>query len=60
MKFEWAKYSLFANTNLMDYFNGQPLFEDMTIGFSIAVLIVYFILFNLIAFLFFVKRDVRA
>lgn len=60
MKFEWAKYSLFANTNLMAYFDGQPLFPDMTLGFSIAVLIVYFILFNLIAFLFFVKRDVRA
>ncbi|MBD3107358.1 ABC transporter permease [Bacillus sp. AGMB 02131] len=60
MKFEWAKYSLFANTNLMSYFDGRPLFDDMTIGFSIVVLMAYFIIFNLIAFLFFVKRDVRA
>lgn len=60
LKFEWAKYSLFANTNLMNYFDGQPLFDDMTLSFSIVVLIAYFIIFNLIAFLFFVKRDVRA
>ncbi|ASK61282.1 ABC transporter permease [Virgibacillus phasianinus] len=55
---EWAKYILFANTNLEQYVNGTPMIEGMTLGFSIGVLIVYFIIFSVITWLFFTKRDV--
>ncbi|HLU23176.1 ABC transporter permease [Lederbergia graminis] len=59
-KFEWAKYSLFANTNLMQYFDGIPMIEGMTLSFSITMIFIYFAIFHLLAFLFFTKRDVAA
>jgi len=60
MKYDWAKYILFANTDLTQYFEGSPLVEGMTLPFSIIVLAVYFILFQLLAHLVFKKRDVAA
>ncbi|MBM7713081.1 ABC transporter permease [Siminovitchia sp. FSL H7-0308] len=59
-KFEWAKYSLFANTNLMQYIDGMPLVDGMTLSFSIWMMILYFTIFQILAFLFFLKRDVTA
>ena len=60
MKFDWAKYVLFANTDLMQYFEGTPLVEGMTIPFSIIMLVIYFALFQFLAFYVFKKRDVAA
>lgn len=60
MKFDWAKYILFANTDLNQYITGQPLVEGMTMTFSIIVLLVYFIIFNTISYLGFTKRDIVA
>jgi ABC-2 type transport system permease protein len=57
-QYEWVKYILFANTNLNQYFSGQPLVEGMTLGFSMTVLLVYFILFHLLSWLTFTRRDV--
>ncbi|MFJ7728701.1 ABC transporter permease [Neobacillus sp. NPDC097160] len=57
-KFDWAKYSLFANTNLMQYYDGMPLVEGMTIGFSITMILIYFAIFHLLAFGIFTKRDI--
>jgi len=59
-KFSWAKYILFANTNLNQYITGKPLVEGMTMTFSITVLIAYFIIFNVIAYVAFIKRDIVA
>ncbi|MBU3175598.1 ABC transporter permease [Clostridium estertheticum] len=59
-KFNWAKYILFANTNLDQYITKQPLVEGMTMNFSITVLIAYFIIFNVIAYAVFIKRDIVA
>jgi ABC-2 type transport system permease protein len=60
-KYEWAKYLLFANTNLYNqYFDGIPLIEGMTLGFSVTMLIIYFIFFMSLAFSIFSKRDVAA
>lgn len=56
--FDWAKYSLFANTNLNLYFSGGPMVEGMTLQFSVIMLIVYLFLFLFLAFTFFSKRDV--
>lgn len=59
--YDWAKYILFANTNLNQYTDGysMPLLnEDMTLGFSISVLIVYYVIFLVITWMFFTKRDV--
>ncbi len=60
IKFSWAKYLLFANTNLMQYFEGTPMVEGMTIPFSITMLLIYFIIFQFFAFIVFRKRDVAA
>jgi ABC-2 type transport system permease protein len=57
---DWIKYYLFANTDLSVYMTGQPIRPDMTLGFSIAVLAVYFIIFNALSWTIFNKRDVAA
>lgn len=54
----WIKYFLFANTNLGQYIDGIPAVEGMTMTFSIIVLIVYFVVFNIISWSTFTKRDV--
>ncbi len=59
-KFDWAKYILFANTDLLQYFEGSPMVNGMTISFSIIILALYFLLFQFIAFYVFNKRDVAA
>ena len=59
-RFDWSKYILFANTNLRQYIDGAPPVKGMTLSFSVTVLIVYFIVFNLISFIGFNKRDVAA
>jgi ABC-2 type transport system permease protein len=59
-KFDWAKYILFANTDLTQYFEGTPLVDGMTLTFSIIMLAIYFVLFQFFAFFVFKKRDVAA
>ena len=59
-KYEWMKFYLFNNTNLTVYMDGTPPYESMTPAFSIAVLVGYFILFHLVAWTLFVKRDVTS
>ncbi|WP_071395870.1 ABC transporter permease [Bacillus tuaregi] len=60
MKFSWAKYVLFANTDLMQYFTGVPMVEGMTLPFSVFMLLIYFILFLYLAYIVFKKRDVAS
>ncbi|ENH95848.1 ABC transporter permease [Gracilibacillus halophilus YIM-C55.5] len=55
---DWARFSLFANTDLTVYFSGGPMVEDMTFSFSIVMLILYLSLFLTLAGVFFKKRDV--
>ncbi|MFA1822123.1 ABC transporter permease [Virgibacillus oceani] len=57
-EYDWAKYILFANIDLQQYETGNVLIEGMTLGFSITMLFIYFIVFVLFAWLFFTKRDV--
>ncbi|MFD1361978.1 ABC transporter permease [Lentibacillus salinarum] len=56
--YDWAKYILFANTNMDQYMNGSPMFEGMSLGFSITVLAVYYVIFLVVTWVFFTKRDV--
>lgn len=59
-KFDWVKYVLFANTDLTQYTTGTPLREEMTLGFSLAVLAVYYVIFVLIGWAFYTRRDIKA
>ncbi|WP_251549304.1 ABC transporter permease [Neobacillus muris] len=60
LKFSWAKYILFANTDLMQYIEGTPMLEGMTMPFSILMLLFYFAVFLFLSFYVFKKRDVAA
>lgn len=59
-KYSWVKYILFANTSLTVYTDGTPVVKGMTMNFSLLVLAAYFIIFNVISWLVFIKRDVVA
>ena len=54
----FAKYILFANTDLKQYADGYVMIEGMTLGFSIIVLIVSYLIFLLLSWVVFTKRDV--
>ncbi|WP_367576356.1 ABC transporter permease [Bacillus sp. FJAT-29814] len=60
LKFDWAKYILFANMDLTRYIDGVPLVEGMTMTFSVVMLVVYFVVFNGLTWMIFNKRDVAA
>lgn len=54
-----GKFLLFANLDLTQYREeATPAFPGMTPGFSIVVLSVYFLLFHLISWISFTKRDI--
>jgi ABC-2 type transport system permease protein len=59
-QYSWAKYILFANTDLTQHIEGRPFFEGMTMSFSLIVLLVYFVIFNALSWGIFKKRDVAA
>jgi ABC-2 type transport system permease protein len=59
-QYSWAKYYLFENTDLTQYLNGTPLIPGMTLSFSVMVLLGYFVVFNVLAWVVFKKRDVTA
>ncbi|MCY8095095.1 ABC transporter permease, partial [Bacillus atrophaeus] len=40
------------------YLDGTPLVEGMTMTFSIVMLVIYFVIFQLLAFGVFLKRDI--
>ncbi|MFD1737896.1 ABC transporter permease [Bacillus salitolerans] len=57
-QYEGARYFLFSNTNLMPYFIGKPMFEGMTITFSILNNSIHMALFLFVSFFIFNKRDI--
>lgn len=56
----FAKFILFAHSNLTIYETGSGLLPDMTMPFSIAVVIIYWIIFLAVSFITFMKRDITA
>ncbi|SDW97959.1 ABC transporter permease [Paenibacillus sp. CF384] len=59
-RYDWAKYVLFANINLSQYLEGRPYQDGMTLSFSVIMLVIYFVVFNLVSWLAFTRRDVAA
>lgn len=57
-RYEISKYLLTAHLDLQSIFEGSPTIEGMSFGFSIAVLIVYYVVFMIVGWLTFKKRDV--
>ncbi|SEM72505.1 ABC transporter permease [Paenibacillus sp. OV219] len=58
--YDWSRYILFANINLSGYLTGHPYQKGMTLAFSIKMLAAYYLVFSLVAWLVFTKRDVAA
>jgi ABC-2 type transport system permease protein len=58
--YEWSKYMLFANIELSQHLSGRPYQEGMTLSFSVIVLAVHYIIFNLTSWLVFTRRDVAS
>ncbi|MNY34556.1 ABC-2 family transporter protein [compost metagenome] len=56
--FEWSKFLIFANTNLLSYLDGRPLMPSMSLSFSLIMLACYQLLFLGLAWYVFAKRDV--
>lgn len=54
----FAKYILFANTDLKQYATGDVLIDGMTLTFSITILVIYYLIFLGLSWAFFTKRDV--
>lgn len=57
-KVEWLKYLPFANSDISLYIFSLPPRPDMTLGFSISVLLVYMVILAMISWTLFTKRDV--
>ncbi|WP_179134537.1 ABC transporter permease subunit [Oceanobacillus timonensis] len=57
-QYEISKYLLTAHLNLQSTFEGSPMIEGTSLGFSAAVLLVYYVIFMVIGWLTFKKRDV--
>lgn len=60
LEYKWIDYLLFIHLNLTQYLGDMPMREGMTLGFSLAVLGGYYVLFMAITWYVFNKRDVAA
>ncbi|TDQ40792.1 ABC transporter permease [Aureibacillus halotolerans] len=57
--FDWAKYLFFINADLGQYFSSEgAILEGMTLGFSITILLLHWLLFIGAAALIFQKREI--
>lgn len=60
-RYAWSDYLIFKHLNLTAYlYDSSPMGEGMSLGFSLAVLAVYFIVCNAVSWFVFQKRDVAA
>lgn len=57
-RYEWAKYLLFTHMNLSSYLVSDQGPGGVTLGFSIAVLAIYYAVFLLLSWVVFSRRDV--
>lgn len=60
LPYKWIDYVLFVHLNLTRYLDDLPAAGGMTLGFSLTVLGVYYVLFMAIAWIVFSRRDVAA
>lgn len=60
-KYEVAKYIWITHTDLTQYATGSsPMIEGLTLPFSLTMNVIYAVLFLVVTFTFFMKRDVTA
>ncbi|MNF14823.1 hypothetical protein D3C80_2171770 [compost metagenome] len=59
-RFEWAKYLIFTHMDLRGYLLSDTGPGGVSLGFSVAVLAAYYVLFLAVSWFVFSKRDVAA
>lgn len=59
-RFEWAQYLIFTHMDLRGYLLSDTGPGGVSLGFSVAVLAAYYVLFLAVSWLVFSKRDVAA
>jgi len=59
-KYEIVKYLFFTYTDLTQFVNGYVIVEGTTMALALAVLSVYVIIFMVISYIVFTKRDITA
>lgn len=58
-KYEWLKFVLFPHLDLRGYISGtMEMFDGATLGFSMGVLGIYYLIFLALTFFFFQKKDI--
>ncbi|CAM4418932.1 ABC-2 type transport system permease protein [Paenibacillus endophyticus] len=60
LDYTWIDYLLFIHLNLTQYLDGNPMREGMTLGYSLTVLGVYYVVFIALTWYIFNKRDVAS
>jgi len=60
LDYKWIDYLLFIHLNLTQYLDGNPMRQGMTLGYSLGVLGVYYIIFIALTWYSFNKRDVAS
>lgn len=60
LDYKWIDYLLFVHLNLTQYLDGFQMRDGMTLGYSLSVLAVYYVVFVAITWFVFNKRDVAA
>ena len=58
--FEFTKYLLFTHMDLTQFETGNKIIEEITLPFSLAVLVAYIVVFLVISYTTFIKRDITA
>ncbi|MNF13591.1 hypothetical protein D3C81_2276810 [compost metagenome] len=59
-RYEWAKYLIFTHMDLHGYLLTDKGPGGSTLGFALVVLAVYYLIFMLVSWIVFRKRDVAA
>ncbi|KPB03979.1 ABC transporter permease [Bacillus sp. CHD6a] len=60
IKFEWAKFSPFANIHFEALLEGVRIVPGVSFGFSAVMFLIYFVVLHVVSFFTFVKRDIAA
>lgn len=57
-KYEWAKFLIFPHLDLTIYALQDHILGDITLPISLLILSVYYVIFMILTFVFFQKRDI--
>jgi len=57
-RYEWFKYLIFPHLDLTIYLYGNEYYDLLTLPFSLTILAIHFVIFLVLTFTYFQKRDI--